>query len=506
MKHKKFLQIFIFTIIIGCYVSLQAPLPTSRDGDLNDELSPCKVIQTNLLSQLLSVALYESTYKGALCVCNNGGPNHNDPTIHCWNYPLTISDSNATFDGVSIVKIKENITFKPTQSGSCTGVENLAAIIVEKDDMTIDLSGFAISMDGSTLTPNPPTICPVDNSCTDPGCVPRVHGIYIKPGVKNTRIISTVAENTHIRGSFKKFTGFGIFIKGGTAAGQQVEEVFVNNIRIYNCYGGISAENASNINITRTEANNNCQYNTLYGMRFVNVSELYVVGCQASSNRSCNNVYGIYMEDTCNSCIEDTECSKNRSLATVASSTGSVYGIHVTASSATTSFTNKLHNCTTNSNISGADISSECVGIYLGSLTPASFAGTAHNIVQNCTVLGNLVTDTTSPPDAFGIKLENSNYNEISNNQIGFNANTAPTGSTSVGIIDTLQTTGSTSLFVSNRSFFNGFQGSNNYSVLLKPNLTSNLKDLATTIIYAANLNAVATTTSLENFDIRKAP
>lgn len=262
--------------------------------------------------------------------------------------------------------------------------------------MTIDLSEFAIVMDGSQLSPQPPSPCPVDNNCTDPGCVPIVHGLYIKPGVKNTRIISSTAENTHTRGSFKKFSGFGIFIEGDTGVNQKVEEVFVNNIRIYNCYGGISAQHASNINITRTEANNNCQYGTLYGMKFVDISELYVVGCQASSNRSCNNIYGIYLEDTCEAFIEDTECSKNRSSGT----TGSVSGIHITATSPTTSYANTIKKYTVFSNMCGSDTSAECVGIYLGSTMPASFAGTAHNIIQDCIVLSNLVTGATAIYDA----------------------------------------------------------------------------------------------------------
>lgn len=63
MKRKKFI---VLTILTAFFITLQAPLPTSREGDFSDNLSPCKLIQANLLSKLVDIALYESTYKGGI--------------------------------------------------------------------------------------------------------------------------------------------------------------------------------------------------------------------------------------------------------------------------------------------------------------------------------------------------------------------------------------------------------------------------------------------------------
>lgn len=502
MKQKLIPNQFLLIITMTIASTLHAPLPTSRDADFSESLSPCKIISINLLSQItdklcdiLDIKQYESTFKGGLGVCNLQGPNHDIPDTNCWDHPLHITDSDPIFEGVNIIRIKENIIFKPNANAACPVTTQQAAIIVEKDDMTIDLSGFTINMDGRNLTSNPST-CAADTGCTDPGCVPAVHGIHILPGVKNTRIISTQSENTHTRGSIKKFTGFGIYIEGNTGVGERVEEVFINNIRIYNCYNGIYAQNASNINITRSEANNNCNYSTVYGMQFVNVSDLYIVGSQASSNRSCNTIYGIYMQDTCNSFVEDTETSKN--VSTTTSNTGSVYGMYVTATTATTSFANHIKNCKVSGNMCANTAASECTGIYLGGQS-------AHNIIDSCTVIANNFTDAVSPPNAYGIRLDSSNFNEITSNKVGFNANNAPTGSTNPGISDT-DITGSTSLFTSNVSFFNGYQGSNNYDILFRKN-TGGTESFKATIIYAANLEGVTTNTpSLGNLDVRKAP
>lgn len=510
---QRFLKNLMLISLIALASSTQGRLPTSRDSDFAENLSPCKSITINLIKDITTILSnitdkvcdikdikeYETTFKGGLGVCNLNGPNQDIEDTNCWTHPLHIRNSDSRFDGVNIIRIKENIVFKPNANAACPEVPAQAAIIVEKDDMTIDLSGFAIVMDGQNLVPNPPTTHPA-SSCVDPGCIAAVHGIHIKPGVKNTRIISSQDQNTHTRGSFKKFTGFGIYIEGGTTPQTKVEEVFINNIRIYNCYNGIFAQHASNINVTRTEANNNFNYNTVYGMQFVDVSEIYIVGSQASSNISCNDVYGMYFEDTCNSLIEESETSKNRSTGT-----GSVYGMHVTATSPTTSFTNTIRNCKVSSNLCSDDSSAECVGIFLGSTDGSSHEGTAHNTIENCTIMANNFSGDTSPPNAHGIKHDHANFNEINNNKVGFNANTAPMGSSNSGIVDT-STTGSTNLFTSNVSFFNGYQGSDNYSIVFKKN-NGGTQDFKATIIYAANLEGIATNTpTLGNLDVKKTP
>lgn len=533
------------------FINIKAPAPTSRSADRAEQLSPHNVIMSSLmfhmtellsaiescmvfqkkaaieaqntlesiaeqsqcscekLCELLNIASYESSYTGGLHIFNLGGPNHNNtdalgnplsPAVNCWDNALTITDSDSRFDGVNVIKIQENITFKPSTT-MCTGTENLAAIIVEKDNMTIDLSGFSIAMDGQNLMPNPPTTsCSTETGCATPNCVAQVHGIIIKKGVKNTKIISTTQQHNHTNGSIHGFTGFGIVIEGDTGIDETVKEVSIDNIQIYDCFSGIWGQNASNVNVTKTKTNNNCNYENVYGMKFDNVAHLYIMGSQASSNKSCKNVYGIQLNDVAHSLIQDTECSKNQSVATaVTTMTGSVYGVHMTASAPNKTFANKLKNCTVTANLCSETNSSECVGIQLDS-------NTAHNIIEECSVLANNFNATTSPPNAFGIKLDNSNYNELTKNKVGFNGNvtTAPTNA-NIGIYDTLQTTGSTSLFTSNISFFNGSMGTSNYSIKFKKNQTSPLEDFKATVIYAANLEGVATTTpTLGNLDIKK--
>jgi len=486
-------------VLINIATPLFAPLPVSRD--LRNILS-ADVLQVSKLEEILQklcvildIKKYESTFDGGLCVYNRGGENHDNETIKCWDHPLHITNSDTTFEGVNIIKLKENITFKPNANTTCPVTTQQAAIIVEKDDMTIDFSGFAIVMDGQKLVPNPPATCTALSTCTDPGCIPAVHGVHIKPGIKNTRIISTQSENTHIRGSIKSFTGFGIYIEGDTGTSEQIDEVFVNNMRIYNCYNGIYAQHASHINITRTETNNNCNYNTVYGMQFMNVAELYIIGSQASSNQSCNNVYGIYMQDTSNAFVQDTETSRNMSSTTTV--IGSTYGIYVTATNSTDSFANTIKDCKVSRNICADTANSECIGIYVGD-------DSAHNIIQSNLVISNSFAGTTNSPNAYGIRLNGSNFNEITENKVGSNANLATSGSSNPGISDSLSA-GSTSLFTSNVSFFNGYQGKDNYNITFKSNVNET-ENFSATIMYSANLEGISTTPPvLGNLDIRKA-
>lgn len=528
---------------------LYAPLPTSRNSDRAEQLTPHTVIITSLmyhmtellstieaylvgfqkkafldtvnaldsisvdidtssdkLCEILNILAYESSYTGGLPIFNLGGPNHNNtdsmgnvivPAVLYWDYPLIISDSDPKFKDVNVIKFQDNIVFKPNSMGLCPNPSvPAAAIIVQKDNMTIDLSGFSLILDDSLLTPAyDQDLCPSSSDCsTPPSCLINVHGIIIAPGVKNTQIVSSAYQNSSTHSAIKDFTGYGIYAQGTTTAGQKVENVTIHDIHINDCFGGILAEHTNDMKVLRCQTNNNCSFNPVYGMKYVDVTNLTITESESSSNDSCGDVWGIYMEDTNNTLVQNSQISMNKSH-----NDGSAYGIHITATSPTSSSTNHIKNCMINKNTCSSAITAQANGILLTSTNPALFSGTAHAKIEGCSILNNGVSGSSQPPVGYGIQIHGSNYNEINKNKVGLNATT--------GIYDTFQTfpNGSTSLFTSNVAFFNGTAGTPNYSIKFTKNLTGALEDFRATILYAANLQGINTTdVTLGNLDIRK--
>ena len=69
-----------------------------------------------------------------------------------WTQPLIIDENNHQFDDTSVVNFKENITYKPSKGYTYPSTYNdyPAAIIIAKDNITIDLAGFTLSLDPSS--------------------------------------------------------------------------------------------------------------------------------------------------------------------------------------------------------------------------------------------------------------------------------------------------------------------------------------------------------------------
>lgn len=556
-SNPKISMILFLTFLTIIATSLYAPSPTSRNSDRARQLVPTSAIMSSLMHhmtelvssiesylvgsqkesmlavvndldllvangsssptpttdccdqvcEILKIVAYDSSYTGGLPIFNLGGPNHNNTDssgtlypaasqLQYWNYPLIISDSDTTFAGVNVIKLQENIVYKPANSATCDPSGNLAAIIINKDNMIIDLSGFSLILDDSLLSPSFKNTCPATtaNCATPPACTTIINGIMISPGVKNTQIVSSSYQNSSTRGTITDFNGFGIVINGNSASGSRIDNTQILDININHCFGGISAQYASDLKIQRTCTNNNCAFSSVYGMKFQNISNLFIADSESNGNSSCGNVWGMYLQDTINAIILNSQTSLNLSEYD-----GSAYGIYLTASSATTSCQNKIKNCQSNKNTCSNAAGAQAVGIYLGSNSPGTFAGTFNNVVEKCTAMSNSITGTTTPPNAYGIKIENSNYNEILKNNIGLNGTT--------GIFDTLQTfpNGSTSAFTSNVSFFNGYLGANNYSIFFLKNLSSPLEPFKATILYASNLQGINTTDiTLGNLDLRE--
>lgn len=450
--------------------------------ETNQELQDIKLATQQLqdnTSEILNINAFESSYTGAMPVFNLGGTTHNDSSISYWNQPLVISESDTQFNGVNVIRLQENIIYKPAAT-DVDGPGPYGAIVVEKDNMTIDLFGFSLILDDINIGNFDEDACPL---CSDPSEVSTVHGIYIKPGVKNTRIISSMGQ--YAKGSIRDFTGFAILAQGTSGAANRIEQLVVDNLLLADNFGGISVSYAAETSITNTEAFSNCCFNAVYGMSFVNTTDAFVSNCKSNNNASCDDAYGIFIKDSIGVCIQNCETSYNESTRT-----GSAFGIMITASSATSTHSNKIFNCTANENLCAYASSQQSIGFYI--------TGTSYNnIIENCTSLSNTNGAIPDPnpnpapaPQGFGIKLENSNFNEVHGNKVGTQL--------SYGIYDSL--TESTSVFTKNIAFYSP----TNYSVNFK---TSNgsVEPIDTVILFPGDLSAINTATSqLQNVEIKK--
>ena len=448
--------------------------------ELQDIKSAAQQIETNT-TEILNINAYESNYTGALPVFNLGGTTHNDTTINYWDQPLIINDTDTQFTGVSVIRLQENIVYTPLAT-DVDGAGPYAAIVIEKDNVTIDFFGFSLSLNDINIGDFDEDSCPV---CTDDiDGVSTVHGIYIKPGVKNTRIISSMGE--YSKGSIRDFTGFGILAEGESGAANKIEQLTVDNMLIADNFGGISVEEASEISITNTNAVSNCCLNVVYGFYFANVTDALISKCKSNTNCSCDDVYGMYIKDCIGITVQHCETSFNQSTLT-----GSSFGVAITASSSTTTHSNTVSSCVANENLCSYVDGQQSVGFYL---TGSSY----NNLVENCTALSNghgaipAGEDVPSPfPQGYGVKVESSNFNEIHGNKAGTNL--------SYGIFDSLAA--STSIFTKNIAFYNTTE---NYSVNFKDS-SGTTEALEVTTLFPGDLSAINTATSeLVNIEIKK--
>ncbi len=389
-----------------------------------------------------------------------------------WTQPLTIDGSSPVFDNVGIVRFKENIIFKPTD-GSYS-----AAIIIDRNDVTIDLYGFNLELDSSEIN----------------GLLSNevIHGIYIKPGVKNVKILSSASQDR--QGSISRFTGYGIYAEGGSTPtmndiqiySNQIKDIEIHNITISECFNGIYLKQVAYGILDRINiVHNTSLVDTLYGLYCSSCSNLEIKHCKINENYSNYNIYGIYLENTLGCTIKHTETNFNKSVhnefVSQSPHIGSVTGITLTGTSDINSHSNVIFNCQANDNTCGAVSGAEIIGFHLSD-------NTFNNVIEQSQAHYNHhnknVDDLDSLdefPTGYGFKIENSHHNQIVNNQAHSNLN--------YGFYD--NSDASTSIYTGNKSFYNPI----NYDITFKTN-SSETQPLSRLTIYPSDLSAALNTIS----------
>jgi len=398
-----------------------------------------------------------------------------------WTQPLIIDKDNHQFDGTNIMKFQENIVYKPSKGYTypSTYHDYPAAIIIAKDNITIDLSGFTLSLDPS-VRPN----FMINNP---------TYGISIAPGIKNVKIISTSTTSiTNQKGCITGFAGFAIYIYGVSqsfysfdAYSNMVKSVIIDNLLITQNSNGIYATNALDITITNTNIIYNFSSRILYGIYFINVIDGVINSCKTNQNFSHSDVYGIYLEDTTGTTVENSQMNSNRSIKS-----GNSTGINLTSSTATSSYANQIVNCKANQNLCSFVTGKKSIGFNIENQS-------SHNIIKNCSSFKNshspIYSGSQTPsvsPEGIGFQLaSSSDSNEIHDNQSNYHD--------SYGFYDA--SSSSTSFYTSNTAAFNPTE---NYSVTIPTQ--SGTKALPTIILYPDNISALDTSTpSFENVEIK---
>jgi parallel beta-helix repeat protein len=419
--------------------------------DVNENLQILAVHLTTLISssnQTATNTASEATTAAAIVNLKNyGGANHDNSSILYWDYPLVI-DTNTTGN---IFKLNQNILFKPTADTLTT--EN-SAIVITKDNVTIDLYGQTLLLDPSSIELST-AVC----------------GIYIGAGVKGTQIISST-QDIHQKGTILDFTCSGITLDGNSVS--IIKHTTINNINCSDNANGVYGQYCDDIYITNSHFIGNFHAsNSAYGVYLKNVTDTNIESVTSSGNFSGKNAFGIYLENSINGDLKDCTANGNYSIATVTGSDpeilGSSYGIQITSSGTSTdsSSSNNIINCITNENyhVSNTGVpNQESVGIILTKAVGAN-SKTKNNNIENCTARRNMSsTGTDGIALGYGVKLNDSSKNEVTTCRASYN--------TTAGIIDTLSA--STTYFTSNLCFFNGNATIQNYDInFLAPSGTS---------------------------------
>lgn len=360
-----------------------------------------------------------------------------------WTKPLIIDNNNHDFDGTSILKLHENIVYKPPLNYVYPPlyVNMPAAIIIAKDNITIDLSGFNLSLDPSSASNflvNMPT-----------------YGIAVYQGVKNLKIISTsLTSQSNRQGSISGFSGFAIYMIGSNQSynnadifSQMIKNVWIDNILVTQNISGIYINNALQVKITNSNIIYNYSPRLSYGIYFAGVFDGLIHNCVVNQNTSYGDIYGICLQDTIAVTVEGCQTNLNRSLKN-----GNAIGLNVTATSNVSSYANIINNCISNANLCAFINDKESIGFLLSN-------GTKHNTLQNCVTFysshGPSFANAPIPidyPHGIGIKLENAPSNQIDKNKSGHHDN--------YGFYD--NAIASSSFYTNNTAYFNPTA---NYSV-----------------------------------------
>jgi len=319
--------------------------------------------------------------------------------------PIIISSDNSSFDDISNFTFQENIIYNPSVSYTYPTeyTDYPAAIIINKDNVTIDFSGFSLLFDPTSASNN------------------KIHGIAVMPGVKNLKIISNTS--TEKKGCITGFLGFAIYMLGRSANNNNLNSYTnsimspsIHNLHVIQNNSGIYIGNSIQPSISYCDIHYNYSSAITYGIHLSQTIDGIVNNCNVNMNSSITDVYGIQLEDVSNTSIQNSTFNFNRSLTS-----GGTIGISITGTSTETSSDNRIINCTANGNICAQDNSKESIGICIDS--PSSY-NTIQNCItlrQNCNKLTTGSNDSTTFSNSYGIKINNSEFNQLIENKSGYN-------------------------------------------------------------------------------------
>lgn len=387
-----------------------------------------------------------------------------------WFKPLIIDGNNHDFDIKNSFEFKQNVVYKPSSGYTYPYAYNnyCAAIIIAKDNITIDLHGYTLALDPASA-PN----FMVNNP---------TYGIAIMPGVKNTRIISTSPKEE--KGCIFGFSGFGIFAYGNNLTfnnydiyANYVKNLTIHNILVTQNINGICIANALETSIKDTNVIYNFSPRTLYGMYYLNVLSGTIDNCIMNQNFSYSDLYGLYLQDTLNIAVSNSKTSFNQTFKS-----GNIYGMYITASTPTSSYGNQLYKCQASHNLCPLDKSQ--IGFTINNHSH-------HNVIEQCSSVGNSDITSGFMPlfTEIGFKIDTSNYNILDNNQ-------AHSHST-YGFLDTAEI--SNSFYTRNFGILN----STNFNIMM-PNHGGAPSALETILLYPNELTAyLASGPVLENIEVQ---
>lgn len=373
-----------------------------------------------------------------------------------WTKPVILDASYPTNN----YTLESNTIYKPTPFYSYpqTYTSYPAAIIIAKDNITVDLAGCNLSLHpssaGNFLLNNP------------------TYGISVYQGVKNVRIISSTPLQ---KGSISGFSGAAIYINGSAQSfnnydiySNMVKNVTILNLLITQNINGIYIANALRANVIDTDIIYNYSARAVYGIYCTNILEGLISNCQVNQNLSFTDIYGICLNDTINFTVQNSLMNGNRSFQN-----GNATGLLITASSSITSTANQISNCVANRNLCSFVTGKTCIGFNINNLSN-------HNVIEKCSASfcthGPLYPGTSTPvtyPQGIGFQIDTGLFNQMHNNRSGYND--------TYGFYDTAAS--SSSFWTSNTGLLNDTA---NYSVTVPTSTGS--EPLPTIILYPNDL------------------
>ncbi len=398
----------------------------------------------------------------------NRGDNSQSSMI--WKKPLIIDDNNHDFDNISEFTFSNNIIYKPDQNYTYPWMYNNypAAIIVNKDNVTINLNGHNLSLDPSSAA---------NFKMNSP-----IYGIAIYQGVKNLRIISSSPnghnEKTH-QGSITNFCGYAIYGSGSTQSynsydpySNRIKNLMIDNLLITHNINGIFLENAITPNITNTNIIYNYSPRILYGIYYSNVLSGNIENCIINQNWSYLDVFGVYLQDTTNMSVSNCQASVNRSLKTGNATgfwLGSSYLIKGESSA------NTITNCTADRNLCSFSDNARSIGFHTTNLSHHNIITQNQSFNSGHTLQWPGIPNPTTLPTGTGFQWDSSDFNQVSYNKAGYHL--------TYGFYDSAPI--SSSFFTANNSIFNLI----NYHIIM-PNLNASPGPLEVIVLLSNDVSA----------------